>query len=309
MTNQLQNEAGVQLSGAIIKATGGFYYVVCDNDADKVYECRARGLFRKEKIKPLVGDLVKIEVIDDAAAYVIEILPRKNELVRPPLANIDTFVLVTSVADPPPNLFVLDKLIAIAVHKNIAPMLVITKTDLGDSTQLEEIYRLAGIPVQCVSLGSNRGLAELRAALSTGVSAFCGNTGVGKSTLLNSIDSRFSIETGETSQKLGRGRHTTRHVELYRIAPGGYIADTPGFSAVDMERYEHIRKEELADCFSEFAPFTPDCRFTGCSHTVEKGCEVLAALADGKIAPSRHENYCALYEEAKQIKDWELPKK
>lgn len=290
-------------TGLIVKATGGFYYVQAE---DVLYACRARGLFRKEGVSPLVGDRVELEPTGEAAGYVTAILPRKNALVRPPLANVDTFVIVASVSDPAPNALVIDKLMAIACHKGIRPMLVITKSDLGAPDSLEEIYRTVGIPVFAVSQQSDEGIADIRAALSNGISAFSGNTGVGKSSLLNRIDERLLIATGETSRKLGRGRHTTRHVELYPIGEDGWIADTPGFSAVELERYEIIRKEELADCFSEFAEFLGDCRFTGCSHTVEKGCAVLEALREGKIHPSRHASYCALYEDAKKLKEWEL---
>ncbi|MCI8649902.1 MAG: ribosome small subunit-dependent GTPase A [Anaerotruncus sp.] len=291
-------------TGLIVKATGGFYYVAA---GAVTYECRARGIFRKEKISPLVGDTVAFEPLGEATGSVIEILPRKNQLVRPPLANLDTFVLVTSVADPAPNPLVLDKLIAIACHKAIRPMLVITKSDLGAPDRLLEIYQTTNIQTFVVSPQSGEGIEALRQALSKGISAFSGNTGVGKSSLLNRIDERLALATGQTSQKLGRGRHTTRHVELYRLGDG-YIADTPGFSAVELERYEQIRKEELADCFWEFAPYRDKCRFTGCSHTVEKGCAVLEALRAGQIHPSRHASYCAMYEDARKIREWELKK-
>lgn len=290
-------------NGLIFKATGGFYYVAA---GAVTYECRARGLFRKEGISPLVGDHVKIEVTGEATGQVTEILPRKNALVRPPLANIDLFVLVASVSDPAPNPLVIDKMMAIACHKDIQPMLVITKSDLGEPDALGDIYRCAGVPVFTVSNESGEGISELRTALSHGLSAFSGNSGVGKSTLLNRIDPRLSLATGETSQKLGRGRHTTRHVELFATGGGGYIADTPGFSAVELERYEVILKDELAGCFPEFARFTGNCRFTGCSHTVEKGCAVLEAVREREIHPSRHASYCALYEDAKKIREWEL---
>lgn len=291
--------------GLITKATGGFYYVAA---GETVYACRARGLFRKEGISPLVGDRVMVEVIDDATGYISEILLRKNALIRPPLANLDTFVIVTSVSDPLPNPLVIDKMMAIALHKRIRPMLVITKNDLGSADAIEEIYRTVGIQVISVSDKSDEGLEAIRSALSSGISAFSGNSGVGKSSLLNRIDRRLAIETGETSRKLGRGRHTTRHVELYAIGADGYIADTPGFSAVELERYEVIFKEELADCFPEFAEFAGNCRFTGCSHTVEKGCAVLEAVQRNVVHPSRHASYCALYQDAKKIKEWEHKK-
>lgn len=292
-----------ELTGLIVKATGGFYYVSAGKNQ---YECRARGLFRKEGVSPLVGDHVRIDVLSDDKGHITEICPRRNSLIRPPLANLDTFVIVASVSDPAPNPLVIDKMMAIACHKDIQPMLVITKSDLGATEPVEEIYRTVGIPVSAVSNCSDEGIPEIREALSHGISAFSGNTGVGKSSLLNRIDSRLSIATGETSQKLGRGRHTTRHVELYPIGENGYIADTPGFSAVELERYEVIRKDELAECFPEFAEHMNGCQFTGCSHTVEKGCAVLEAVRAGKIHPSRHASYRTLYEDAKKLKEWEL---
>lgn len=291
----------MNVEGLIIKATGGFYYVTAGG---RTYSCRARGLFRKEGISPVVGDRVELEPLENGDGYINKILPRKNVLIRPPLANLDNFVLVASVADPAPNYLVLDKMMAIACHKNIQPMLVITKEDLGSPEQLLEIYSTVGIPIFVVSQKEEAGIQEIRQALSHGISAFSGNSGVGKSSLLNRIDSRLTIQTGQTSQKLGRGRHTTRHVELYPFGEG-YIADTPGFSAVELERYERILKEELADCFPEFRPYEHKCQFTGCSHTVEKGCAVLRAMEEGKIHPSRHASYKALYEQAKKIKEWE----
>lgn len=292
------------ITGLITKATGGFYYVQSGGAA---WECRARGLFRKQGISPLVGDVVKVELTGELTGYVTDILPRKNFLVRPPLANVDLLVIVSSVSDPAPNPLIIDKMMAIAAHKGIRPLLIITKSDLGDAKLLEDIYRTVGIGVFTVSDKDEEQLASVRAALSHGLSVFSGNSGVGKSSLLNRIDARLAIETGETSRKLGRGKHTTRHVELYPIGDDGFIADTPGFSAVEMTRCEIIRRDELEDCFPEFAPFLGKCQFTGCSHTKEKGCAVLAALGMGAVHPSRHASYCALYEDARKIKDWETP--
>ena len=293
------------LEGLIVKATGGFYYV----DAGGVrWECRARGLFRKQGVRPLVGDRAQVEPTGEGEGYLVGLLPRKNALTRPAVANLDRLVLVASVADPAPNLFVLDKLMAIACHQGIPPALAITKGDLGDPEPLAKIYCQVGIPVFTLSNACQEGLEELRQVLGQGLSAFTGNSGVGKSTLLNRLDGRLGLQTGQTSRKLGRGRPTTRHVELFAIGPAGYIADTPGFSAVELERYEVIRREELADCFPEFSRFVGDCRFTGCSHTGEKGCAVVQAVEAGEIPPSRWESYRALYEEAKKWKDWELKK-
>lgn len=294
------------MQGRILKATGGFYYVLSDA---VLYECRARGLFRKTGVSPLVGDWVEIEETGEEKGYVTRILDRKNSLIRPPLANLDQLFLVVSVADPQPNLLVLDKLIAIAEHKKIEPLLIVTKTDLGEWETLAALYEKAGFQVFCTGLDQDSDLAMLRRSMEGKISAFCGNSGVGKSSLLNRIDSRLDLSTAQISQKLGRGRHTTRHVQLYPVSGGGYIADTPGFSSMDLERYEVILKEQLQYCFREFGSHLNQCRFTGCSHTKEKGCAVLAAMKEGEIASSRHDSYCTLYEAAKNIKEWELQKK
>ena len=294
------------MQGRILKATGGFYYVLSDA---VLYECRARGLFRKTGVSPLVGDWVEIEETGEEKGYATRILDRKNSLLRPPLANLDQLFLVVSVADPQPNLLVLDKLIAIAEHKKIEPLLIVTKTDLGEWETLAALYEKAGFQVFCTGLDQDSDLAMLRRSMEGKISAFCGNSGVGKSSLLNRIDSRLDLSTAQISQKLGRGRHTTRHVQLYPVSGGGYIADTPGFSSMDLERYEVILKEQLQYCFREFGPHLNQCRFTGCSHTKEKGCAVLAAMKEGEIASSRHDSYCTLYEAAKNIKEWELQKK
>ena len=294
------------MQGRILKATGGFYYVLSDA---VLYECRARGLFRKNGVSPLVGDWVEIEETGEEKGYVTRILDRKNSLIRPPLANLDQLFLVVSVADPQPNLLVLDKLIAIAEHKKIEPFLIVTKTDLGEWETLAALYEKAGFQVFCTGLDQDSDLAMLRRSMEGKISAFCGNSGVGKSSLLNRIDSLLDLSTAQISQKLGRGRHTTRHVQLYPVSGGGYIADTPGFSSMDLERYEVILKEQLQYCFREFGPHLNQCRFTGCSHTKEKGCAVLAAMKEGEIASSRHDSYCTLYEAAKNIKEWELQKK
>lgn len=291
--------------GLVIRLLGGFYYVECNG---REIETRARGVFRKNNIKPCVGDIASVELNGEDTGTLIDIQPRKNSLVRPPVANLDQLVLVCSIAQPQPNYLVLDKMTAICQHQNIDQVIVITKSDLGDTRPMEEIYRKAGFPVYTVCNETREGVDQVRQALEGKVSAFCGNSGVGKSSLLNAIDNRLALDTAHISQKLGRGRHTTRHVELYKLENGGYIADTPGFSAVDLERYEVILKEELQYCFREFEDYIPHCRFTGCSHTREKGCAVLEAVEQGKIAAERHESYLAMYEVSKQIKEWELNK-
>ena len=293
------------IQGLIVKALGGFYYV---KTTQALFECRARGKFRKIEQTPLVGDEVEISPTEEGKGYVTRILPRRNFLVRPPLANIDRLILVTSIDEPAPNTLVLDKLIAIAEHKEIDPAVVITKADLqkDQAVAFADIYRGCGFDVFVVSNETGEGVDQVRAYLQGKLSAFCGNSGVGKSSLLNRIDERLQLETAHISQKLGRGRHTTRHVELYELPEGGYIADTPGFSSVDLERCEVILKDQLQYCFREFEEYIPQCKFTGCSHTCEKGCAVIRAVEEGKIPISRHENYRALYEDAKNIKEWEL---
>ncbi len=287
--------------GRIIRQTGGFYYVDCGGE---VFSCRARGLFRKDGVTPLVGDLAQIEETEPGSGFVVGLLPRKNSLVRPPVANIDLLLLILSIADPPPNLLVVDKLLAIAEYKGIEVSIIVTKADLADSSELAALYRGAGYRVSIInSLADSPD--EIKGMLEGHLCVLAGNTGAGKSTLLNAIEPQLALATGETSRKLGRGRHTTRVTELFELG-GGLIADTPGFSALETAQFERIRKEELALCFREFAPFRDSCRFTGCSHTKEKGCEVLAAVKRGEIDPSRHKTYCEMYQEARQIKDWEV---
>lgn len=291
------------LDGRLIKGIGGFYYVEA---ADAVYECKARGIFRQKKITPLVGDLVTITVNDNAENTLDEIKERKNSLVRPPLANLDQLFMVASVVDPAINTFVLDRIIAIAEYKNIEPIIVITKIDLDSSyKKYYDIYTQAGFKVILCDNKTGEGAEEVKTLLKDKVSAFTGNTGVGKSSLLNAIDSGLAIETGKTSKKLGRGKHTTRHCELYKVA-GGYVADTPGFSAVDFERCERIMKDDLPCCFREFEPYLTDCKFqTNCSHINDKGCAVVKAVNDGVITQERHNSYVTLYNEVKDIKEWE----
>lgn len=290
-----------KLTGLIVKAISGFYYIEA---ADGVYECKARGVFRKRGVSPTVGDRAEITVFDDHTAALEDILPRKNYIVRPPLANLDRLFIVASVSEPAPSTLMLDKITAVAIHKGIEPVMVFTKTDLADSSELIDIYRSAGIPAFSYSIKERQGADEIIALLKGKISAFTGNTGVGKSSLLNSLFPGLEIATGEISRKLGRGRHTTRHSELYAVG-GGYVADTPGFGTVDIERYEVVKKDDLAYCFPEFEAYLTDCRFTSCSHTCEKGCAVLEALKNGKIAPSRHASYVAMYDEVKELADWQ----
>lgn len=298
-------------TGLLLKAISGFYYVLPDGE-NEIYECKAKGAFRNENQCPLVGDHVTLEVTGDKQGIVSKISLRKNEFTRPPMANLDKLFLVCSMKDPAPSLLVLDKLITVCEYKEIEPILIFTKIDLKTSRELEENYQRAGYVV--ISLSNNEQekaenidrFAEVFNCLKGSVSAFAGNTGVGKSSLLNNIFPSLSLSTGETSKKLGRGKHTTRQVELFPIENiNGYVADTPGFGSMEMLQYEIIAKEQLQYCFREFAPYIEKCRFTGCSHTVEKGCALLEALEKGEICQSRHDSYCALYDAAKQFKQWE----
>lgn len=291
------------LNGVIIKGIGGFYYVEA---AGEVYECKARGAFRKKKITPLAGDNVTITVREGKENTIDEIGERKNFLLRPPVANIDTLIIVSSVKDPVPSLLVIDKMTAIAVDKGIKPCVIFSKSDLGDTTALESVYRKAGIDVVSVCCKTGEGIGKVKEMISDGITVFTGNTGVGKSSLLNCIDERFSLATGEISDKLGRGRHTTREVTLYHIN-NGLVADTPGFSSLDIEQSSDvIVKENLPFCFPEFQEYLGKCKFTSCSHTVEKGCLILEALNNGEIDKNRHESYVSMYNDVKDLKEWQM---
>ncbi len=287
--------------GIILRGIGGFYYV---ETADAVYTCRARGNFRRQGITPVAGDRVEIEVQPSGEGFLTQVLERRNSLLRPPVANLDLLVLVASVCQPTTNTLVLDKMIAVAEKKGITPIVVINKADLADPTELEETYRKAGLECYTVSAKQPETLEPLRERLAGHVSVFSGNSGVGKSSILNAIDPLLVLETGEISQKLGRGRHTTRTATQYHLADG-YIVDTPGFSSLDLEQVEPINKDELPDCFREFAPFVGDCRFIGCAHYKEPNCGVRQAVEEGLIARSRYESYVTMYEAVKDKKEWE----
>ena len=290
------------LNGILMKSIGGFYYVRCDS---KEYECKARGSFRKSGNSPVVGDKVVISVPEEGFASIEEIKPRINKLKRPALANIYTLVIVCSTVDPEPNFTVIDKMTAAAVNNNMIPAIVVSKNDLKSGERIAEIYRNSEFPVFLCSPDDTEDVNKLKAFLKGKVSAFTGNSGVGKSTLINRIFPELELQTGQISRKLGRGKHTTRVVELFEI-DGCFVADTPGFSTVDLQRYEMIDKTQLQYCFPEFEKYLGECQFTSCSHTCEKGCRILQAVADGEIEPSRHKSYVAMYNEVKDIKEWEL---
>lgn len=294
----------MDITGTIIKGIGGFYYV---DTADGVIECKARGKFRKTVGKPIIGDKVTVAVQNDGTGYLLEIQKRTNQLIRPALSNIDLLIAVVSAAPPVTDPFLIDKVIAIAENKNISPMVVINKIDINDGNELFEIYKQAGIDVLKVSANTGEGVNELKNKLKGKISAFAGNSGVGKSSLLNRIIPDFSAQVGNISDRIGRGKHTTRHIELVPFE-GGYIADTPGFSSFDTEQMDLVLSEDLQYAFREFEPYIGKCKFTGCAHVKEKGCAILQAVENGEISQSRHESYKKLYESVKDLKKWELGK-
>ena len=288
--------------GIIRKALSGFYYV---DDGQSVTTCRARGKHRHAKITPLVGDRVRFTPLEDGSGALDEILPRKNEFYRPAVANIDLLVVVASQAAPVTDPFLIDRVAAIAAARGCETLVCVNKCDLEPGEDLAGIYERAGFQTLRVSAQTGEGIEALRQAIAGKVCAFTGNSGVGKSSLLNALEADFDLATGEVSDKLGRGRHTTRHVELFRLSRGTLAADTPGFSSFDVDKLELARKEELQYAFREFAPCLGKCQFQDCAHVKEKGCAVLAAVRSGEIPATRHQSYVRLYEQAKAIPDWQ----
>lgn len=287
--------------GVIMKALSGFYYVDLEG---RTLTCRGRGKLRYEKVKPLVGDRVEVTVLEDGTGAVDAVLSRKNQFNRPAVANVDQMVILCANVNPVTDPFLIDRLTAMAEGKGCEVVICLNKCDLDEATDLRCIYEAAGFPVVALSAVTGEGVAELKILLSGKVSVLTGNSGVGKSSLLNMLEPTFALETGEVSEKLGRGRHTTRHVELFRVGDG-LCADTPGFSSLDAESLELPDREGLAQSFREFRPYLDRCRFVGCSHRKEASCAVLEAVEAGTIPVSRHKSYCRLYEEAASVKPWE----
>ncbi len=288
-------------NGTIIKGIGGFYYV---DVGENIVECKARGHFRKDKLVPCVGDRVTLSSGKDGKGSIDSIHQRRNIFVRPPVANIDALVIVVSLKNPEPDLVFLDKMLAICQCKNVEAVICFNKADLddGDASLLVDIYSDAGYKTFISSTISMEGIASLKDYLGGKTTAFSGFSGVGKSSLVNSIKNSGIMETGEISQRLGRGKHTTRHVELIRYA-GGYIVDTPGFSMLDFP--EEINKNDLCECFPEFEQYIDECKFRDCNHMGNCNvCAVSRAASDGHIAPSRYKNYVEFYKQLSQRKDW-----
>ena len=291
------------IKGQIVKALSGFYYV--NTQEGTQLQCRARGKFRKDGDSPLVGDWVEVRETEEGAGMVWEILPRRNAFARPAVANIDQLVIVASGAIPQTDPFLIDRVSAIAALKGCDTLLILNKCDLDQAERLWEIYTRAGMPVVRVSAETGEGMGDLVPLIAGKLSAFTGNSGVGKSSILNALEPDFGLSTAAVSEKLGRGRHTTRHVELFTLRCGARVVDTPGFSSFDAEELDLELKERLPETFVEFRPYLGQCRFQGCSHTKEKGCAVRAAVKEGTIPRSRHDSYVRLYEELKQVKAWE----
>ncbi len=287
------------MQGKIIKGIAGFYYV---DSHEGVFQCKAKGIFRNKSIKPLVGDNVEFEIThqEDREGNITEILERDNELIRPAVANIDQAMIVFALKAPNPNTNLLDKLLVCMEYQNIETIICFNKTDIGDKDYAEElasIYRNAGYKVLFTSATENEGVEEVKKVLKGKSTVFAGPSGVGKSSMLNAIKEDAVMETGEISEKIGRGKHTTRHSEIFKTDDDTYVFDTPGFGSLFIPG---MTKEKLEDCFPEFSLYTNECRFIGCAHLNEPDCAVKEALEEGKISESRYESYKAFYEELKE---------
>ncbi len=293
------------MQGLIVKSLSGFYYVKCQ---DTVYECKAKGAFRNEGISPLTGDNVEFEVLGNGKGVVRQIINRKNAMKRPPVANIKRAVIVSSLVAPVPNHLIIDTLTAICEHNGIEPVLVFNKSDLGDETEWLKCYSGIGYKVIVTSAKTLGGIEELKKELTDGITVFTGNSGVGKSSLLNTVLPELKLATGDVSVKLGRGRHTTRHTQLFELENGGYVADTPGFSSLEIDKTDYSFKQNLENYFPEFSKYLGLCKFTGCSHTGEKGCAVCEAVKTNKISKDRHLSYISIYNELKDLKEWQIKK-
>ena len=289
-------------TGRILRSLSGFYDVQTDSG---MVTCRGRGHLRKGQEIPLTGDMVEITV-EQGKGMVEKILPRRNRFVRPAVANMDALVIFASNVNPVTEPFLIDRVAAIAGDQEVAVHICVNKCDLDPATDLVKIYRHAGFPVIQASAVTGEGVEELRALIEGKFTAFTGNTGVGKSSMLNALCPQLGLATGEVSEKLGRGRHTTRHVELYQLGENTYVADTPGFSSFDTEQMDVMLKENLQYAFPDFAPYLGRCQFHDCSHRAEPGCAVRSGVELGELERTRYDSYLRLYEKSSQIKLWEL---
>ncbi len=288
-------------TGRILRSLSGFYDVQTEKG---VVTCRARGVLRRGAESPLTGDMVEISV-EHGKGMVEKIHPRKNWFVRPAVVNVDALVIFAANVNPVTEPFLIDRVAAIAGDREVQVYLCINKCDLDPAVDLERIYRNAGFSVILTSAETGEGVEELRKLLRGKLTAFTGNSGVGKSSVLNRLCPQLKLPTGEVSEKLGRGRHTTRHVELYCLEEDTYVADTPGFSSFDTDQMDVILKENLQYAFPDFGRFLGQCQFHDCSHRKEPGCAVTAAVASGELEPTRYDSYLRLYEKASQYKAWE----
>lgn len=291
-----------QRTGRIVRSISGFYDV---QTGDGVITCRARGILRKENCTPLTGDMVNITV-ERGKGMVEKVLPRRNCFVRPAVANIDALVVFAANVNPVTEPFLIDRVAAIAGDQEVPVYLCVNKCDLDPAADLVRIYRNAGFPVICTSAETGGGVEELRTLIKGKLVAFTGNSGVGKSSILNRLAPELRLSTGAVSEKLGRGRHTTRHVELYSLGDDTFVMDTPGFSSFDTDEMDVILKENLQYAFADFGAYLGKCRFDDCTHRREPGCAVREACGEGKIEKTRYESYLKLYEKASQVKAWEL---
>jgi len=290
----------VKKQGVVIKGIGGNYDVACEGE---ILRCRASAKIKHQKNLLAAGEYVELRLTDDGG-YITERLPRRNGLIRPAIANIDQLVILCSQAPPVTDPYLIDKVTVVALYQGIQPIILLNKSDLHESGDLYEAYQKAGFPVVRASAVTGEGIEEITDLLAGKISAFTGNSAIGKSSILNRIDSRFGLQVGDMSEKIARGRHTTRHVELFRLDNGGFVADTPGFSTFDAVRMEKLTKENLQQYFPEIDRFFAQCRFTDCKHVKEPGCVVREAVERGEIARSRYESYCMLYEEVAAQKLW-----